>query len=94
MFAVETANWNAQARMFITLPLHHVVLRLAEEPVLRAKERAKSEQIPVVSLQNMRCVFEICRNRGRMQQRSDARAAEFFRPKFAEMIERKVDAHA
>ena len=37
MFAVQTVNRNAQTGMLVTFPFHHVVLRLAEEPVLRTK---------------------------------------------------------
>jgi hypothetical protein len=39
MFAVQTMNRNVKTRMLITSPFYHVVLRLAEKPMLRAEER-------------------------------------------------------
>ena len=39
MFAVEAVDRDAQTRMRIALPFHHVVLRLSEKPVLRTEER-------------------------------------------------------
>ena len=39
MLAVQTVNRNVKTRMLVTFPFHHVVLRLAEEAVLRTKKR-------------------------------------------------------
>jgi hypothetical protein len=39
MFAVQTVNGNVKTRMLVTFPFHHVVLRLAEKPMLRTKKR-------------------------------------------------------
>ena len=39
VFAVQTINRNVKTRVLVTFPFHHVVLRLAEKPMLRAKER-------------------------------------------------------
>ena len=47
MFAVETVNRNVQPRMFVILPLDHVVLRLTEKSVLRTEKRAQSKQVAV-----------------------------------------------
>ena len=49
MFAVETVNGNAQTRVFIALPLDHVVLCLAKEPVLWTKKRGEPEEVAIVS---------------------------------------------
>src|SRR6059058_1765191 len=38
-------------------------------------------------------MLELCRNRCRVKQRTDARTAKFLRPKFAQMIQRQSDAH-
>src|SRR5204862_8044364 len=35
VFAVQTVNGNMKTRMLITSPLHHVILRLDEKPMLR-----------------------------------------------------------
>src|SRR4030095_12102123 len=35
MFAVKAVNRNVEALVSVTLPFHHVVLSLTEEPVLR-----------------------------------------------------------
>ena len=94
MFAVKAVNRNAEARMLIALPFDHVVLRLAEKPMLRTKKRGDLEKIAVVSLQNMRRMFELRRNRRRMQQGRNSRAAKFFWPKLFKIVEWKFDAHA
>lgn len=39
VFAVQTVNGNVKTRMLVTFPFHHVVLRLAEKPMLRTKKR-------------------------------------------------------
>jgi hypothetical protein len=52
MVAVKTVNRDAQTRMLVTFPFHHVVLRLAEKSVLRAKKGGKAKQIATVSLQD------------------------------------------
>ena len=80
--------------MLIALPFDHVVLRLAERPMLRTKERGDLEKIAVVSLQNMRCMLELRRNRRRMQEGRNSRAAKFFWPKLFKIVEWKFDAHA
>jgi len=43
MLAVKTVNRDVQSRMLITLPFHHVVLRLAEKSVLRAKKGGEAK---------------------------------------------------
>ena len=53
MVAVKTVNRDVQARMLVTLPFHHVVLRLTEESVLGAKKCGKTKQIAMMSLQNL-----------------------------------------
>src|SRR5437588_8638361 len=94
MFAVKAVNRNAEARMLMALPFDHIVLRLAKKPMLRTKKRGDLEKIAVVSLQNMRRMFELRRNRRRMQECADARAAKCFWPKLAQMINWQFDAHA
>ena len=79
--------------MLIALPFDHVVLCLAKKPMLRPKERGDAEQIAVVSLENIRCMLELCRNRRRMQERADTRPSEFFRPKFGKVIQGKFHRH-
>src|ERR1700730_10251402 len=39
VFAVQTVNGNVKTRVLVTFPFHHVVLRLAEKPMLRTKKR-------------------------------------------------------
>ena len=39
VFAVQTVNGNVKTRVLVTFPFHHVVLRLAKKPMLRAKKR-------------------------------------------------------
>src|SRR5438045_9731089 len=48
--AIKTVDRDVQARMLVTLPFHHVVLRLAEKSVLRPKKGGEAEQIATVSL--------------------------------------------
>ena len=79
--------------MLITLPFDHVVLRLAEKPMLRSEERCETKQIAVVPLENMRRMFELRRNRSRMQQGPNSRTAKFFWPKLFKIVEGKFDAH-
>src|ERR1700730_424963 len=93
MFAVETVNGNAELRMLVALPFDHVVLRLAEKPMLQTKERGDLEKIAVVPLENMRRMFELRRNRSRMQQGRNSRTAKFFWPKLFKIVEGKFDAH-
>jgi hypothetical protein len=69
--------------MLVTLPFHHVVLRLAEKSVLRAKQGRQMEQITGVSLENSRRVFKLRGNGSRMKQRTNARPVKFLQPKFA-----------
>src|SRR4030095_35818 len=52
MFGVKTVDRDVQTRMLVTFTLHHVVLRLAEKAVLRAKQGRQLEQITGVSLEN------------------------------------------
>ena len=52
MVAVKTVDRDVQTRMLVTLPFHHVVLRLAEKSVLRAKKGGEAKQIATVSLQD------------------------------------------
>src|SRR6266852_3499312 len=63
MFAVKAVNRNAEAPMLIALPFDHVVLRLAEKPMLRSKKRRDLKKITVVPLENMRRMLELRRNR-------------------------------
>src|SRR5713226_4614227 len=93
MFAVKAVNRNAEAPMLIALPFDHVVLRLAEKPMLRTEERRDSKKIAVMLLKNARSVLELRRNRGRMQQGRDSRAAKLLRPKLFKIVEWKFDAH-
>ena len=79
--------------MLVTFPFHHVVLRLAEKSVLRAKKCCEAEKITVVSLENSRRVLKFCRDGCGMKQRPHARAAKFLRPEFSQVIERKQDGH-
>jgi len=58
VLAVETVNRNTQTRVFIAFPLHHVVLRLTEEAMLRTKKRGKPKEIVVVPFQDSRCMFK------------------------------------
>src|SRR5206468_3084069 len=44
MFAVKAVNRYAQTGMLVTLPFDHVILRLAEKSVLRAKEGGEAKQ--------------------------------------------------
>ena len=81
MIAVKTVDRDVQARMLVTLPLQHVVLRLAEKSMLWAKKGGEAKQIATVSLQDWYGV-QFCGNRSRMNQRTDTRAAKFVRPKF------------
>ncbi len=39
MFAVKAVDGNAQTRMLVTFPFNHVILRLAQESMLRPEER-------------------------------------------------------
>src|ERR1700730_19395326 len=89
MFAVETEDGNAEPRMFVALPLNHVVLGLAQITVLRPEERAKPKQFAVVALEDFRRVLELRRDGSGMKQRSDPRTVQPFRPKLFEMIEWK-----
>ena len=93
MFAVQTINGNAQARVVVAFPFHHVVLRLAEESMLRTKKSCESKKLSIVSLQNSRSVLEFCRNGRRMKQRPDACAPKFIWPEIAQIIEWKCDGH-
>src|SRR5205814_1196623 len=58
VFAVQTVNGNVKTRMLVTFPFHHVILRLAEKPMLRAKKRCETKMIAMVSLENARCMLE------------------------------------
>src|SRR5205823_11928655 len=58
MFTVQTVNRNTETRMLVAFPLHHVVLRLADESVLWTKKGSETKDIIVVSLQNSRRVFK------------------------------------
>ena len=59
VFAVKTVNWNVQTGMLVTLPFHHVVLRLTKKSVLRTKQDGESKQIAMVSFENSRRVFKL-----------------------------------
>src|SRR5436190_790080 len=59
MFAVQTMNRNVKTRMLITSPFHHVVLRLAEKPMLRAEKGRETKKITIVSLENSRRMLEL-----------------------------------
>src|SRR6059058_5677108 len=50
MVAVETVDWNAELRVLIAFPFHHVVLGLAMKTVLRAEERTEAKEIAVMLL--------------------------------------------
>src|SRR5438477_11855436 len=94
VFTVQTVNRNSQARMLVTFPLDHVVLSLAQESVLWTEESAELKQLAAQFFESLRCMFQLRRNRSRMQQRPNARAAQFLRPKVLEMVERKLNRHA
>src|SRR5260370_40625437 len=79
--------------MLITFPLDHVVLSLAEESVLWTEEGAELKQLAAQFFESLRCMFQLRRNRSRMQQRPNSRAAQFLRPKVMEMVERKLNRH-
>jgi len=81
MVAVKAVDRDVQMRMLVTRPFHHVVLRLAQKSVLRAKEGGEAKQIATVSFQDSRCVFKLRGNGSRVNERTDARAAKFVRPK-------------
>jgi hypothetical protein len=93
MFTVQAVDRHTETRMFVRFPLHHVVLRLPEETVLRTKKSRETKQIAIVFLQDSRGVFQSRRNRGWVEQRSDAGAPEFVWPEFAQMIEWEQDGH-
>src|SRR5204862_8164278 len=38
VFAVQTVNGNVKTRMLVTSAFHHLILRLAETPLLRPKK--------------------------------------------------------
>src|SRR5262249_28678529 len=67
MLAIQTVNRNVQVRMFVTFPFDHIVLGLAEKPVLRTEEGAELKQITPKALQNFRSVLERRRNGTRMK---------------------------
>jgi len=50
VFAVQTVNGNVETRVLVIFPFHHVVLRLAEKPMLRTKKRRETKKIAIVSL--------------------------------------------
>jgi hypothetical protein len=52
--------------MLVTFPFHHVVLRLAQKSVLRAKKGGEAKQIATVSLKDSRRVFKLRGNGSRM----------------------------
>src|SRR5205085_1519535 len=80
MFAVKTVDRNPESRMFVALPLDHIVLGLAEIAVLRAEEGMKTKEFAIRAFENFRCVLEAGRDGGRMKQCSQSSAAQFFRP--------------
>ena len=43
MVAVETVDWNAESRVLVAFPFHHVVLGLAMKTVLRAEESSEAK---------------------------------------------------
>src|SRR5712691_6169473 len=67
MFAVKTVNRNAEPRVLVAFPFHHVILGLATKTMLRTEKRGEAEEIAVMLLQNMRRMLELCRNRCRMK---------------------------
>ena len=79
--------------MLVTFPLDHVVLSLAEESVLWTEESAELKQLAAQFFESLRCMFQLRRNGGRMQQCADPRAAQFRRPKVLEMVQWKLNAH-
>ena len=79
--------------MLVTLPLHHVILRLPKKSMLRAEKRCQPEKLAVVPFEDMRGMLPLGRNRCRMEQRAYSRVTKFFRPKFAQVIEWKFDRH-
>ena len=80
--------------MLVASPLHHIVLGLAEEAMLRPEEGAQLKQVTAQPLEDSRGVFERRGNRGGMKKRADPGAAEFLWPKFWEIIEWKFNRHA
>jgi hypothetical protein len=48
MIAVETVNGYAESRMFVALPLDHVVLGLASYAVLRAEKRSQVNAVLLI----------------------------------------------
>src|SRR5437588_433505 len=79
MFAVKAVNRNAEARMLIVFPFDHIVLRLAEKPMLRTKKRCDLEKIAVVSLENMRRMRTVARRVRRDASRKSVRAQSVYR---------------
>lgn len=61
--------------------------------MLRTKESSDPEKLTLVAFQNVGSMFQSGRDRGWVEQGGDAGAAQFRRPKFGQMIERKFDMH-
>ena len=66
---------------------------LAEIAVLWAEKGLKAKEPAAGALENFCRVLEAGRNGSGVKQCPQPRAAEFFRPKFLEMIEREKDGH-
>jgi len=62
--------------------------------MLRPEESGQFKEIAIQSLENLRSMLERRRNRRRMEQGGDPRAAKLFWPKFSQMIEWKLNRHA
>src|SRR5439155_8384229 len=93
MFAVQTVNRYSKLWMFVTSPFNHVVLGFAAIAVLRTEERAQLKQVPIFALENLGSVFQLRIHRRRMQECTDARAAQVVWPKLGEIIDSKLDCH-
>src|SRR5437868_11754351 len=86
IFAVQTVNRYPKSRMFVTSPFNHVVLGLAAIAVLRTEERPQMKQLPILALEHLGSVLQLRTHRRWMQERTDASAAQFVRPKLSQVI--------
>ena len=93
MVPVQTVDRNPEPRVLVALPLDHVVLRLAEEAVLRSEERRQMQEGPVVTLQNARAMHERRGDRCGVEQCTHSCAAQADGPELVQMINRQPHAH-
>ena len=76
VFAVQAIDGNAQFGVGVALPFDHVVLCVALDAVLRAKERRKLEQLAVVFLEEVEGVVQVREYRSRVEDGAEALALE------------------